>query len=112
MADRRVFAIWTNPLFHEAVRLLLNQPGIEWVGATSECTAAHEQIASLQPDTILLEEKEGSGASAEAIEILETSSANVRVIRLSLADNQLSVYHREQRTVGQAEDLLHLIREG
>jgi hypothetical protein len=34
----------------------------------------------------------------------------MRVVRLSLADNELKIYHREQRTVGRAEDLLHLVQ--
>lgn len=109
MAARRVFVVWSNPLFHESLRLLLNRPEVEWVGATSDHAAAHDQIVSLCPDTILIEEEEGSNAPAAALEILEASSADMRVIRLSLADNELRIYHREQRTVGQTEDLLHLI---
>ena len=46
---------------------------------------------------------------APSTEIMEASSQNVRVIGLSLADNELSVFYHEQRTVGQAEDLLRLI---
>ena len=110
MAARRVFVIWSNPLFHESLRLLLNHPEVEWVGATSDHATAHDQIVSLFPDTILIEEEEESNASAETLEILGTGSADVRVIRLSLTDNELRIYHREQRTVGQAEDLLKLIR--
>ncbi len=110
MATRRVFVIWSNPLFHESLRLLLNHPEVEWVGATSDHAAAHDQIVSLCPDTILIEEEEGGNAPAETLEILEASSADMRVIRLSLVDNELKVYHREQRTVGRAEDLLRLIQ--
>ncbi len=108
MAIRRVFVIWTHSLFHESVRLLLRHPDIEWVGATTDLAAAREQIASLRPDTILVEEREGS-LSPEALEIMEACPWEVRVIGLSLADNQTSVYHREQRTVGKAEELLHLV---
>ena len=111
MTARRVFVIWTHPLFHESISLLLKHPDVEWVGATSDHAAALEQITSLQPDTILIEEEHGDVA-AEALKILEASAAAVRIIRLSLADNELSVYHREQRTVGQAEDLLRLIQSG
>jgi len=110
MATRRVFVIWTHPLFHESVRLLLQHPDVEWAGATSDRVVAQAQIMSLRPDTILIEEEEGSDASAEALEILAASSADMRVVRLSLADNELKIYHREQRTVGRAEDLLHLVQ--
>ena len=110
MTTRRVFVIWTHPLFHESVRLLLNRSQIEWAGATSDHETAQRHIASLQPDTILIEELEGSPAGEEAFRLLESISADIRIIRLSLENNELIIYHREQRTVGQAEDLLKLIQ--
>ena len=110
MARHRVFVVWTHPLFQDAVHRLLSHPDIDWVGATSDHATAHDQIVGLCPDTVLIEEGEGGGVPAEALEILEDSTSDVRVIRLSLADNELRVYHRTQRTVTQAEDLLHLIQ--
>lgn len=110
MTTRRVFVIWTHPLFHESVRLLLNRPQIEWAGATSDHEAAQRHIASLKPDTILIEELEGGHAGGEAIKLLENISSDIRIIRISLENNELTMYHREQRTVGQAEDLLKLIQ--
>jgi DNA-binding NarL/FixJ family response regulator len=109
MATRRVFVIWSNPLFHESVRLLLNHPDVEWLGSTADHVAARGQITSLQPDIIIMEEREVGGVLAEVLEILEASSSDIRVFRLSLAGNELSVYHREHQTMGQAEDLLTLI---
>jgi DNA-binding NarL/FixJ family response regulator len=108
---RRVFVIWTHPIFHESVRLLLNHPEVELVGATSDYLAAQDEILSLQPDTVLVEEV-GESVRAEVMEILEASSWSVRVIGLSLADNSLRIYHREQRTVAQGEDLLQLVLSG
>ena len=110
MARHRVFVVWTHPLFQEAVHRLLSHPDIDWVGTTSDHAAARDQIVDLCPDTILIEEEEGGSVPAEILEILEGGSSDVRVIRLSLADNELRVYHRTQRTVKQAEDLLHLIQ--
>ena len=109
MTTRRVFVIWTHPLFHESVRRILSHPEIEWLGATTDHATAHDQIVSLQPDTILVEEEEGGGPLAGVLELLEAGSHDVRVIRLSLAGNELSVYHCEHRTMEQAEDLLRLI---
>ena len=109
MVPQRVFVIWTHPLFQEAVRLILNQPSIEWVGSTSDYAAAQDQILSLLPNVVLVEEMEG-GVPDLALAILEACSWDMRVIGLSLTDNQLCVYHREHRIVGQAEDLLRLIQ--
>ncbi len=108
MHTQRVFVIWTNPLFHTSMVLLLDSPQIDLVGETSNYATAWQQIAKQRPDTILIEKTSG-GVPAEVLEILENSSWKVRVIGLSLADNELSIYHREQQTVGQIGDLLHFI---
>jgi hypothetical protein len=112
MAVRRVFVIWMRPLFRDLVCLLLSHPDVEWVGATSDQAVACAQIASLRPDTILIEEGEKGGVCAEVLEILEASASDVRVKQLSRANNEVSVYHREQRTLVRGEDLLSLVRTG
>jgi len=108
MAIRRVFAIWAHPIFHESVRRLLDRPGIEWTGATSDYAAAKDAILSLRPDTVLVEEV-GGQVPAEVKEVLETISWPVRIISLNLADNKSIVYRQERRTIEQPEDLLRLI---
>ena len=107
MAMRRVFVIWTYPLFLAAVRRLLTGPDIEWVGDSSDHVAAREQMARLGPDIVLVEE--GKDVLAEIVQILEANTNATKVIRLSLAANALSVYHREERTIAQVDDLLRLV---
>ncbi len=109
MTPRRVFVIWRHPLFLESVRRLLVDPRIEWIGANSDHAAARAQVVSLRPDTILVEEADDDAVHANVIELLEAASSDSRVFRLSLAENQLSVFHREQRTVGEAGDLLRMV---
>jgi DNA-binding NarL/FixJ family response regulator len=109
MAIRRVYLVWISPLFHESVRLLLNHPQIELVGSGSEFERAQGEIRSLQPDMIIVEEGDDKLAPAELLRILEASPGEKHVARLSLQDNELTVYHRHQRTVAQVEDLLNLI---
>ena len=69
MSLRRVFIIWTNPLFHDSVRLLLQDPEIIWVGATADMLTAHEEITNHHPATIFYR-KTGAGIPADVIEIL------------------------------------------
>ncbi|MBI4771904.1 MAG: response regulator transcription factor [Chloroflexi bacterium] len=101
---------WKNPLFHESVRRLLNHPRIEIVGATSDRANVLAQVETHHPDIVLVEEDDGGSLSASTLELLEASSADMRVFQLSLANNQLRVYHRQLRSIGQVEDLLRLIR--
>jgi DNA-binding NarL/FixJ family response regulator len=109
METRRVYVVWTHPLFYESMRLLLDDPSIDVVGAISDYAAAHKQIMGLQPDIIIVEEKEGS-LSAEVLPFLRYSPLGAHIIEINLSDNQLHIYHREKRTVRQAKDLLHLIQ--
>jgi hypothetical protein len=108
MAIRRVFVIWTHPLFHESARLLLNHPDILWMGADTDFTSARETIMRLQPDTILFE-KTKAGIPVEVLEILEVELWDVRIIGLSLDNNEMSLYHREHQTVVKADDLLQFV---
>lgn len=108
MTIRRVFVVWQNSIFHESVRMLLNHPGVEWLGANTSCADAQPEILDLRPDTILVEESEAD-VSIEAMQILEACPWDVRVISLSLASNKLNVYHREQKMVGQDKDLLQVV---
>lgn len=112
MNAHRVFVIWNHPLFYEAMRLFLQHTSVEWIGACQYMDEAISHIAKLHPDTILIEETENGDTSARVIELMETSSINVRIFRLNMNDNELKIYHREQITVMQAEDLVHLIRNG
>lgn len=110
MNAHRVFVIWNHPLFYEAIRLFLQKTNVECVGACQHMHEAIPQIKELHPDTILVEETENDDTSARVIELIETSSINVRIFRLNMNDNVLKIYHREQITVMQAEELIHLIR--
>ncbi|MGE5123821.1 MAG: hypothetical protein ACM3H7_04835 [Acidobacteriaceae bacterium] len=108
MAVRRVYVIWTNPLFHESARLLLKHPNIIIVGAAGDFTTAHEDIMRLQPDTILFEKTRGD-VPIDVMEILEAETWDMRIIGTSLDNNEMSLYHREHQMVGDAGDLLQFI---
>lgn len=108
MSIQRIFIIWSNPLFRESVRLLLNHPDIEIIGATTDFANAQDEILHLQPDTLIVEDI-GGGTHPEALAILESNPRVKRIIGFSLDDNKLSVYRREEKTVVRAEDLLSLV---
>jgi hypothetical protein len=88
---------------------MLDHTEIDWVGAASDFTIAVEEISRLHPDTILIEELEGETTTSAFMEIVEKFQWNLRVVGISLNDNQLSVYQHAQQTVGQPEDLIRLI---
>lgn len=107
MPTRRVFVIWTHPLFLESVRLLLKRAQVELVGATSDHSQAHDQIAALAAEIVIIEETDGGDeANLETFALLR---AGARVVRLGMANNEISLYSRERRTAVEADDLAKLI---
>ena len=99
-----------HPLFHESVRMLLNHPHVEWVGATSDYQRAPVQILELRPDTILIEEDPLDASKYfELVDLMKATTWELRVISLNLDDNHLKIVHYEQGLVDQAGDLLNLV---
>lgn len=110
MAVHRVFIFWIHPLFHETVRVLLNHPGVEWVGSSQDYTTGWDMVSEPPPDTIVIEEDD-RGPPPEIIQLLLNQRFNVRILGLNLLDNEISVFDYSQRTVCKADDLLHWILE-
>ncbi len=107
---RRVFVLWRHPLFYESVRLLLRHPKVTLVGATSDYGAGKNQISALKPDVVIVErEDEGDIGTVDPVDLLQKGST---VMSLGLADNELSVYQRQQRTVASSDELLGLVLAG
>ena len=110
--SQRLFIVWSHPLFRGLVTLLLEHPELAVVGAASEYGAALAQLESLKPDVIVVEETQDSAVRGfEAIDILKACSWAPRVIRMSLQDNELRVYHQQQWIIGSREDFLHVVRD-
>ena len=108
MTSRRVLVIWVNPLFRDSVLMLLRHPDVEYVGVINSSEVVPEEISSMEPDTILVEEAEGQ-VSEEVMDVFEGPDFRGRLVSFSMGNNRLRVYHREEWAAAQAEDLLHLI---
>jgi DNA-binding NarL/FixJ family response regulator len=112
MVAQRLFIIWSHPLFRESVNLLLGDQAVSIVGTTSDYKAVLAELESQRPDTIIVEETQDNAVdSVEAVEILKACTWGPRVVRLSLQDNELWVYHQERWLIGNKEDFLRLIRD-
>lgn len=108
MALKRVFVIWTHPLFYESIRLLLDNE-VEIVGSTSDHAEGNQEIAELNPDVVIIEAQEGmKDLESETIAILQKGP---KVIHLSLEDNELNVYLRQHKTMDKPTDLMQMILE-
>ena len=106
---RRVFVLWENPLFFDAVRLLLRQPGVALIGSTSDYNTLSEQTKVLKPDVVIIEKARAKDPDNKAA--LSLLKEELSVIFLSLDDNELSLYRSQHRTEASVDDLLNLIRD-
>ncbi len=112
MDPPRVFLIYVNRLVCEAVNALLTRDGIRLVGMETDPDLALRLVAGLQPDVVLVEGN-GNGTdnglmSRLAVRVCEQE--NLRVIRLSITDGQLHIYHQEQRRLVTTQDLIEAVR--
>ena len=112
MDHSRVFLIFVNRLVCEAVDVVLRREGIQLLGMESDPDLALAQVLTTQPDVVLVE---GNGVSGDArlmssLAQLVYEKENLRVIRLSLNDGQLHIYHQEQRRLMTIHDLVAAIR--
>jgi len=108
MSARRVIVIYANPLFRDSVLMLLRHPEVKYVGIIHSDEVVAEQISSMKPDTILVEETEGH-VSNEVMSVFEGPGFRGRLVSFSMDDNKLRVYQREEWAAIDADDLLHLI---
>lgn len=109
MADHQVYVIWTNPLFHDSLRQLLDHNNINWVGAASDIQTAAEEILQLFPDTILIEDVEDKSNTNIFMNIVDQFGWDLQVIGVSLNDNELNIFQHAKQMVGKPEDLIRLI---
>lgn len=108
MSTQNVFVFWFSPLFYESICRLLTHPNIKLVGATSDYAAVSAEIVSKRPNTILIEDT-GMHHHEMVNEYLELIPWAIKIILLSFNDNKIVIYHHEQRTIVQTEDLPQLI---
>lgn len=112
MDSPRVFLVCLNRLVCEAVNVLLRREGFALIGMETDPDTALDQIRALNPDIVLVE---GDGANPEtnwlsALMQLAYAQTNMRIIRLSLTDEELRIYHQEQRRLVNTQDLVEAIR--
>jgi len=108
LAAQRVYIIWKNPIFRDSVQVLLRHPGLEWVGSTPSQQTAEEEIPILQPNTILLEQNNAI-RNNEIWDLFQGRSDCIRLVEISLEDNQVVLFCRQERDIFQENELLELI---
>jgi len=108
MSTQNVFIFWTSPLFYESLCRTLKHPNIKLVGATTNYSTVYADIVAKRPNTILIEDA-GQPHADVVRNFLDTFPWAIKIILLGFKNNKLNVYHHEQRSMLQTDDLLKLI---
>ncbi len=104
---KRVFLVCRHPLLAGGVERLLLQAGLEVVGRETDVLAARRAVETVAPDVVILEGCEPQELWAGTA--LALAALGVRVIMLSLGDNDMAVVWGERRRVSEVGDLLTAI---
>lgn len=111
MDHPRIFLICVNRLVCEAVQMVLSREGIDLIGLETDPQTALAQVRVLNPDVVVVEDN-GDGTDAKLLTELARlayEKENLRIIRLSLIDEHLHIYHQEQRRMVTMQDLVTAI---
>jgi DNA-binding NarL/FixJ family response regulator len=85
---------------HGLKNLLIQQGRIEIVGATANPDQAIEQVKALQPDVVILDSTNMAGDPLTSLKRIFRASPSIKVICLSLHNNQMAIYQAiQQRTM-------------
>jgi DNA-binding NarL/FixJ family response regulator len=106
VTKKRIFIISSHLMFSCGLESLLRQEAkLDFVGQEADVGRAIERIKELQPDVVILD---SDGSVPEVFSILR-ARPGVKVISLSLQNNNLCVYQAKQRITKSVEDLLEVI---
>jgi DNA-binding NarL/FixJ family response regulator len=105
----RIFVISNHLMFSQGLESLLRQETkLDIVGQETDFSRAIERIKELQPDVVILDSDDATPKVAPIL----GARPGVKVISLSLRDNNLYVYQARKRVTKSVMDLLEAIVEG
>jgi len=112
MDTQRVFIIWSNPIFRDAIRALVDHPDLEIIGAGSNLDDILKEINVTKPEIIIVEQTEDETQPGfDILKIVNACPWEARIIRLSLQDNELWLYHHQRQNVNTAEEFLRILQD-
>lgn len=97
-SKKSAFIISNYLMFQRGLKnLLTQQEKIEIVGATENPNQAIEQVKSLHPDVVILDSTNMPGDPLASLKHIFHACPNVKIICLSLHNNQMAIYQAVQQ---------------
>jgi chemotaxis response regulator CheB len=109
---KRVFVLSRQSLLGKGIEALLSQEsGIEIITTDKELSEAVECILKNRPDVVIINCDDPEFDLSPAVSYMLRERLGIRIIGISLRDNEISIYREEQKQIRQLEDLLSAIQE-
>ena len=110
MSGKRVFVLSRRSLFHQGIKtLLLQEAELEIVGQDTESSAAVACIQKFKPDVIILNLDDPEPDLSSPVLCVLRERTGVRIIGLSLKDNQICVFQGKNKEIQRLDDLFDAI---
>ena len=104
-----VYLVFCNQIFSDAICAILEtHPEIELVGTTNQRDRVAADVATLNPDVILVEEVE-DGSALDDVHAILTSPKPYRLITLRLDAEEMHVWSQSWRETVSTDDLVEAI---
>lgn len=110
MSSPRIFVVSNNPLFCEGLKSLLRREAeLEIVGEETKIDRAIQQLEFISPDVIILDSSRAINDSAWEQMRLLRAKKDIKVIRLSLQNNDLFIFHSTRKNIKGVEDFVEVV---
>ncbi len=110
---KRVYMITSYPLFGRGMEILLRKEGgMDLVGTESDPERAVEQIKTLRPDVVVLEQDPTGCDPTPIVARIMRDAPGTRIVGLSPDDNRMYIYRGEIQVTRELADLWHAIENG
>lgn len=109
MSTCRAFIISTSPLFVDAISHLLAEAGAEVVAQTKELVEAQSILNHHTVNAIIVDSNDIQLPEIEVVARLMGNGGNQQVVFLTMAGNEMVIYHREKLENVTPQDLVKTI---
>lgn len=107
MRSPKIYLIWQHSLLRDTVDAILQQSGLALAGSGQELPGEAE-LQALQPDVIIFEENE---VLAEQFMSRLSTAPSPRLICISMQNNKLYIFERQERDLLHMQDLVVAVQE-
>jgi len=111
MAKRRVFILYSHPLFAKGVESLLHQEAdLEVAGLSLDQGDSSEAVKAFGPDVVIIDSE--SQVVAQLVPTLLQQHPGLKVVSMNPGENEVTIHYRQQERVTTIGDLVEILREG